>query len=74
MCQYKTHKRLLRFAPWVKKILWSRKWQPTPVFLSRKFHGQRSLVGYSLWDHKESDTTKHEDNLSNTVHQKLYFN
>ena len=30
---------------WVRKIPWSRKWQPTPVFLS----GQRSLVGYSLW-------------------------
>ena len=36
---------------------WRRKWQPTPVFLPRKFHGQRSLVGYSPWGHKESDTT-----------------
>ena len=34
-----------------------RKWQPTPVFLPGKFHGQRSLVGYSPWGHKESDTT-----------------
>ena len=33
--------------PWVRKILWRRKWQPTPVFLPGKFHGQRSLVGYS---------------------------
>ena len=32
-------------------------WQPTPVLLPGKFHGQRSLVGYSPWDHKESDTT-----------------
>ena len=31
--------------------------QPTPVFLPGKSHGQRSLVGYSPWDHKESDTT-----------------
>ena len=31
----------------------------TPVFLPEKFHGQRSLVGYSPWGHKESDTTKH---------------
>ena len=31
---------------------------PTPVFLPREFHGQRSLAGYSLWDHKESDTTE----------------
>ena len=35
-----------------------RKWQPTPVFLPGKFHGQRSLVGYSPWDRKESDTTE----------------
>ena len=33
-------------------------WQPTPVFLSGKSHGQRSLAGYSLWGHKEQDTTK----------------
>ena len=36
-----------RFDPWVMKILWRRKWQLTPVFLPRKSHGQRSLVGYS---------------------------
>ena len=40
------------------KIPWSRKWQPTPVFLSGKVHGQRSLVGYSPWCRKESDTTE----------------
>ena len=33
-------------------IPWSRKWQPIPVFLSGKFHGQRSLVGYSPWGHR----------------------
>ena len=33
-------------------ILWKRKWQPTPVFLPGKSHGQRSLVGYSPWGHK----------------------
>ena len=32
-----------------------RKWQPTPVFLSGKSYGQRSLVGYSLWGHKRVD-------------------
>ena len=36
-----------------------RKWQPTPILLLGKFHGQRSLVGYSPWDHEESDTTEH---------------
>ena len=35
------------FNPRVRKIHWRRKWQPTPVFLPEKSHGQRSLVGYS---------------------------
>ena len=35
--------------PLVGKIPWKRKWQSTPVFLPRKFHRQRSLVGYSTW-------------------------
>ena len=35
---------------------WSRKWQPTPVFLPGESHGQRSLAGYSPWGYKESDT------------------
>ena len=43
----------------VGKIPWSRKWELTPVFLPRKFHGQRNLAGYSPWDCKESDMTKH---------------
>ena len=37
---------------------WRRKWQPTPVFLPREFNGQRSLVGYRPWGHKESDVTE----------------
>ena len=37
---------------------WRRTWQPPPVLLPREFHGQRSLVGYSVWCHKESDTTE----------------
>ena len=46
------------FHPRVGKIPWRRKWQPTPVFLPGEIHGQRSLAGYSPWDHKESDTTE----------------
>ena len=42
----------------VGKIPWRRKWQSTPVLLPGKSHGQRSLVGYSLWGCKESDTTE----------------
>ena len=34
------------------------KWQPSPVLLPGKFHGGRSLVGYSPWGHKESDTAE----------------
>ena len=44
--------------PWVRKIPWRRKWQPTPVFLPGDSHGQRSLAGYSPWGYKESDTTE----------------
>ena len=46
------------FNPWVGKMPWRRKWQPTPVFLPREFHGERSLVGYSPYGHEESDTTE----------------
>ena len=37
------------FNPGMGRIPWRRKWQPTPVFLPRKSHGQRSLAGYSPW-------------------------
>ena len=55
MCQC----RRLGFNPWVGKNPWRREWQPTPVFLAGKFHGQRSLVGYSPWGQKESNMTEH---------------
>ena len=40
------------FDPWVRKIPWRRAWQPTPVFLPGKSHGQRSLTGHSPWGRK----------------------
>ena len=43
------------FSPWVWKIPWRMKWQPTLVFLPGEFHGQRSLVDYSPWGCKGSD-------------------
>ena len=46
------------FDPWVGKIPWRRAWQPTPVFLLRESHGQRSLEGYSPWGCREFDTTE----------------
>ena len=60
-CQF----RRLRLYAWVKKIPWvwkipgRRKWQPTPIFLPGKFHGQRSLMGYSQWGPKELGKTEH---------------
>ena len=47
-----------RFHPWVRKIPWKKEWLPTPVFLPGRFHGQKSLEGYSLWSGKESDMTE----------------
>ena len=47
-CQF----RRLRFDLWVAKIPWRRRWQPTPVSLPGKSHGQRRLAGYSPWGHK----------------------
>ena len=46
------------FSPWVGKILWRRKWHPTPVLLPGKSHGRRSLISYSPCGCKESDTTE----------------
>ena len=51
--------RRFRFSPWVGKILWRRASRHALVFLLGKFHGPRSLAGYSPWGHKESDTPKH---------------
>ena len=44
------------------KVPWRREWQPTPVFLLGKFHGQRRLVGYSPRDHKEWGMTERLNN------------
>ena len=54
-CQCRVRKRQ-GFNPWVRKMPWRRKRQPTAVFLPGKFHGQRSLIVYSSWGCKESDT------------------
>ena len=56
-CQCRRRKRR-GFDPWVRKIPWSKGWQPTPVLLPGQSHGQRSLAGHSLWGHKESDMTE----------------
>ena len=55
------------FDPWVGKIPWRRKWQPTPVFLVGESQGQRSLVGYSAWSHKELDRAEHGHTTSFSI-------
>ena len=50
-CPHRRH----RSDPWVGKILWRRKWQPTLVLLPREFRGQRSVEVYSPRGHKKSD-------------------
>ena len=47
-----------QFDNLVSKIPWSRKWQPTPVFLPGESHGQRNLADYSPQGRKESDMTE----------------
>jgi len=46
------------FNPWVWKMPWRRAWQPTPVFLPGKSHGQRDLAGHSQQGGAESDMTE----------------
>ena len=52
------HAKIHGFDPWVWKIPWRRKWQPTPVLLPVNSHGWRNLVGYCPWGRKELDTTE----------------
>ena len=47
------------FDPCVGMICWSRKWQPTPVFLPGESYGQRILMGFSPWVSLKSDMTEH---------------
>ena len=49
--------RRCRFDPWVGKVPWRRKWQPTPIFLSGKCHVQKIPLAYSPWGCKGPDTT-----------------
>ena len=54
--------KMQKFDPWVRKILWRRKWQPTPVFLARQSHGQEELDGQqSMGVTKELDFSGNSD-------------
>ena len=67
-CQCRRYKRR-RFDPWIRKVPWSRKWQPAPIYLPGKFHGQRSLAGYSPQARRELDIT--ERLSSNKIYESL---
>ena len=89
MCVYPTCKYYLRLPRWLsgsdskriclqcrrpsRKIPWRRAWQLTAAFLPGEFHGQRSLVGYSPWGHKELDTTERLtlNTINSTVNVKV---
>ena len=60
ICQCRRHKRH-GFSPWVRKILWRKAWQPTPVFLPGKSHGQRSLAAtvHQITGSDMTEVTKH---------------
>ena len=62
-CQCRRH----GFEPWIGKIPWRRKWQPTAVFLPGKSHEQRILAGFSSWDQKR---ISHDIGLNNNI---FYF-
>ena len=71
-------KRRCGFYLWVRKILWRRAGQPTPVFLLGKPHGQRSLVGYSPWGGERVGNnlaTKYQQQLTedNLFHEEADF-
>ena len=51
------------FDPWVRKVPWRRKWQPTRVFLPGESHRWRNLAGYSLWSHR----VRHDQATNNNV-------
>ena len=68
------------FDPWVRKISWKKKWQPTLVFWPEKSHGQRSLVGHSPWGGQELGTTERlsthcfdSPNVLITAFGKIYY-
>ena len=85
VCKCKGHRRG-GTNPWAGRILWRKKWQYIPVFLPRKFLGQRSLAGYSPWGHKRvghggmtehhkhtlTDTHTHMHKISQSEVQNLY--
>ena len=66
-------RRCIGFNPWVQKIPQRRKWQPTPVLLPGKSHGQRSLQATVRGVTKESDTLRDQTTTQSSIHSKKIF-
>ena len=63
----------LRLDPWARMLPWKRKRHPTPAFLPGKFHGQRSLAGYSQWSCKEAEELNATEQTHSThTHQRQW--
>ena len=69
LSQIKITTKLTLLNPWVCKIPWRKKRQPTPIILPGKLQGQRSLVGYSPQGHKELEMT--ENTYTHTIKMKI---
>ena len=60
------------FDSWVRKVLWRREQQPTPVFLPGESQGQRNLAGYSPWGRKELDRTERDQHSETTTTSTIF--
>ena len=61
------------FDPWIRKILWSRAWQPTPVFLPGESHGQRNLIGPWSPRVRMTEATQHAFMVSQNIQRRAYL-
>ena len=59
--------------PGLGRSPWRREWLPTSVFLPGKVNGQRSLVYYSPWGHKESDITEWLTHWGNKIPHAVWY-
>ena len=59
--------------PWGGEIPWRKAWQPTPVFLPGKSHGQRNLTGYSLWGRKRIEQDWESEHITHCAIQRTLF-
>ena len=69
-CQGRGHRKC-GFNPWIRKILWKKKWQPTPVFLPEKSNEQRSLVGYHKVSRSWARLSTHTEVMPNCFPKNL---